>query len=274
MAGKATKSTLLLLDNDEGQLKTWTEVLRKGGYKVIAITSERAARQKLEAYPIDLAVIDLHLLNDNSPNDFSGLEFAKSIDQSIPKIILTAVASTESVREALRGRDRIAVDYVEKGDRAELLEAVRRGLRPRVFLVHGRDTEALLSVKEFIKDIGLWPVILKDEAGGLAILLTHFSRHANVDFALVIATPDDVGSLAKPRRLQPRPRQNVIFELGFFCAKLPTDRIVLLKKKPEVLEMPSDVNGVRHIELDAHGGWKEMLQKELRRAGFEISEKI
>ncbi len=273
MARRAKRPTILLLDNDPEQLKTWKEVLRKAGYQVIDVGSEDAARAKLSSNQVDLALIDLHLLNDRSPVDFSGIDFAKTVDPSIPKVILTGLPTFEASTTALGGGDKSAANYfVSKNEGKEkVLKAVRDWLRPRVFLVHGHDTGALLSVKELIKDLGLWPIIMKDEPAGLVSLLEHFQRYSNAGLAVVIATPDDVGYRdVKPRKLEFRPRQNVIFELGFFCAKLPKDRIVLLLKDPKRIILPSDVAGTAWIELDDHGGWNDQLAKVLRKARLEV----
>jgi predicted nucleotide-binding protein len=273
MPGRTKKPTILLLDNDPRQLRTWKEVLFNGGYKVLAVGSEDDAKKKLAANQVDLAVIDVRLVDDDNEADESGIEFARTVDQAIPKIILTKHPDLETAVESLKGRDKsVANDYVGKSQGGtKLLQAVRHWLRPKVFLVHGHDGEALLSVKECIKELGLWPVILKDEAAGLVTLLEQFSRYSNVSFAVVIATPDDVGYRdLKPRVRELRPRQNVVFELGFFYAKLPKDRIVLLKKEPGRLRLPSDVDGALWIPLDTHGGWKEKLAQALKKAGFKV----
>ena len=55
---------------------------------------------------------------------------------------------------------------------------------------------------------------------GLTII-EKIEQYSDVGFAIVLLTPDDVGGLKdKPEELQPRARQNVIFELGYFMAKL------------------------------------------------------
>src|SRR6202158_478114 len=274
MAGRAKGPTILLLDNDPLQLKTWKDVVRKDGYKVIDVGSQDDARAELASKPVDLALIDLRLLNDKSPVDFSGIDFAKTVDPSIPRVILTDHPNLDGSRAAMSGGDKSAANYYvsKKEGSGKVLKAVRDWLRPRVFLVHGHDGEALLNVKELIKDLGLWPIIMKDEPAGLVSLLQHFQRYSNAGFAVVIATPDDVGYRdVKPPEKELRARQNVVFEFGFFCAKLPPERIVLLIKDPKRLKLPSDVVGTAWIELDPHGGWKSQLTKVLKKADLKVS---
>lgn len=85
----------------------------------------------------------------------------------------------------------------------------------------------------------------------------------------MLFTPDDVGARAdKADELKLRARQNVVYELGFFSAKLGDDRVCVLCSKG--VEMPSDLSGVIYIRLDSGGAWKFTLAKELSAAGLGI----
>jgi predicted nucleotide-binding protein len=79
-------------------------------------------------------------------------------------------------------------------------------------------------------------------------------------------TPDDHGGIAGATT-NPRARQNVIFELGFFIGRLGPERVVALVKAG--VERPSDFDGVIYISLDDRG-WQNDLGRELTAAGFEI----
>jgi hypothetical protein len=63
-----------------------------------------------------------------------------------------------------------------------------------------------------------------------------------------------------------RARQNVIFELGFFVAKLGRGHVCLLRKGE--IEIPSDLYGVIYTDMVAGDGWKLGLAKELEAAGL------
>ena len=85
---------------------------------------------------------------------------------------------------------------------------------------------------------------------------------------MALLTPDDAGGLSGEAEQSPRARQNVIFELGFFIGKLGRDRVrALTKGEPEI---PSDYAGVEYIQIDEAGGWKMILMKELKAAGFHV----
>jgi CRP/FNR family transcriptional regulator, cyclic AMP receptor protein len=65
------------------------------------------------------------------------------------------------------------------------------------------------------------------------------------DFAIAIAQPDDrVKSRSKRRSA---PRDNVIFELGFFMGRLGRTRAVLMEPRGEDVKLPSDLTGITTI---------------------------
>jgi len=72
----------------------------------------------------------------------------------------------------------------------------------------------------------------------------------------------------KGEPVQPRARQNVLLELGYFMAKLGRDKVCVLKR--DQVEIPSDFAGVIWTAFDPAGGWKKELAKELDAAGFTI----
>jgi predicted nucleotide-binding protein len=134
----------------------------------------------------------------------------------------------------------------------------------KVFLVHGRDNEAKNEVARFLEKIGLEAIILHERPNVGRHLLTKFQQEAgDVGFAVVLITPDDTCSgPGEPQ--SSRPRQNVVFELGFFIGKLGTARVAALVKGE--VEKPSDFDGVGYITMDQGGGWKVELARELRGA--------
>jgi len=101
-----------------------------------------------------------------------------------------------------------------------------------------------------------------------ATLIEKLEAHAGVQFAIVLATADDVGRKARADQQQARARQNVIFELGFFVGRLGRNKVVVLLEPG--IEIPSDFHGVAYHELDTRGAWKLALAKELKAAGLDV----
>jgi predicted nucleotide-binding protein len=138
----------------------------------------------------------------------------------------------------------------------------------KVFIVHGQDELAKITLARVIEQQGLEAVILHEQVSkGMTIpeKLTHYGK---VGFAVVLLTPDDVGRRKDQSDDQPRARQNVIMELGFFLGMLGRDKVFALLK--DDIEMPSDYVGVVYEKMDAGGAWKTKLGHELEAAGFKI----
>ncbi|GIF20236.1 putative nucleotide-binding protein [Actinoplanes tereljensis] len=142
--------------------------------------------------------------------------------------------------------------------------------RPKtIFLVHGHDA-ARYDVARFVERItGMSPVILAEQASRGKTLVEKFEEHAaDATYAIVLLTPDDVGRVkgAGSAADQPRARQNVVFELGFFFGKLGRDRVAVINSG---VEKPSDVHGLNYIDYPG-GKWQLELAKELHAAGISV----
>ncbi|MDV7088674.1 nucleotide-binding protein [Rhodococcus opacus] len=140
-----------------------------------------------------------------------------------------------------------------------------------VFIVHGRNEAREQSVARTVtRLVGFEPVILHEQPNAGRTIIEKLEDSANAaGYAIVVATGDDVGKLAGDGTSeQPRARQNVIFELGYFVGKLGRHRVAFLFD-PD-LERPSDTDGILYIPLDTHGGWKAKLAGELEKAGFTV----
>lgn len=141
--------------------------------------------------------------------------------------------------------------------------------RKRIFLVHGHNQEWRETVARFLEKMDLSPIILHEQPDQGRTIIEKFEVYADVGFAVVVVTGDDVGSaVSEQERLKPRARQNVILELGFFLGKLGRNFVVVLYENN--VEIPSDYSGVLYVPLDVNGGWKLKLARELTAAGLEI----
>jgi predicted nucleotide-binding protein len=138
-----------------------------------------------------------------------------------------------------------------------------------IFMVHGRDTAVREEVARFVQAItGMTPVILHEQANQGRTLIEKFEAHAHQSgYVIVLATADDKGGpiTEKDENLRPRPRQNVVFEMGFFFGSLGRKRVAVLHE--EGIEPPSDIAGLVYIALT--GNWKLDLYKELKAAGID-----
>lgn len=138
----------------------------------------------------------------------------------------------------------------------------------RVFIVHGHDAEARETVARFLSNVGFEPIILHEQASRGRTVIEKVEANSDVGFAVVLLTPDDLGRARAAEELEPRARQNVLLELGYFLAKLGRDRVCALKRGDVVI--PSDFAGVVWTEWDGAGAWRASLGKELQAAGYEV----
>ena len=134
-------------------------------------------------------------------------------------------------------------------------------------MIHGRDRGTRDTVTRFLEGLGIAVVILEEQPNQGRTVIEKFEKCAQGDFAIALFTPDDVGG-SNDDDPQPRTRQNVIFELGYFIGKFGRDRVCALIKGK--VEIPSDYSGVVYINLDESTGWQMGLIKELKGAGFNI----
>ena len=137
----------------------------------------------------------------------------------------------------------------------------------QVFVIHGSDHGTRDTVTRFLASLGLEVVILQEQPDQGRTVIEKFEQCAQGDFAVALFTPDDIGG-PDDDDLQPRARQNVIFEFGYFIGKFGRGRVrALVKGNPEI---PSDYSGVLYIPIDDLGSWKMVLVREMKGAGLKI----
>jgi predicted nucleotide-binding protein len=141
-------------------------------------------------------------------------------------------------------------------------------LTNKVFVVHGHDVAARETVARFLEQIGFAPIILFEQPNQGRTVIEKVEKHGDVGFAVVLLTPDDVGRAQTAADLEPRPRPNVLLELGYFLGRLGREHVCSLMKGHVCI--PSDFAGVVWTALDEGGGWKQSLARELHAAGHTI----
>ncbi|WP_375611752.1 TIR domain-containing protein [Bartonella sp. AA9NXGY] len=147
----------------------------------------------------------------------------------------------------------------------------------KIFIVHGHDCYALTELENVLLKLGLEPYILQNTSGnGLPIIQTLKKEicDSSISFGIVLLTHDDMGYAISQgaEKIQPRARQNVIFEMGMLIAALSRKNVAILKKQD--LELPSDINGIIYLPFKEHV--KETLKDlshRLCEAGFNLDAK-
>jgi len=239
------------------------------------ISSEGDLKQADEAYDAwnsyNTALLRQLFTTDEFQRDYTfwGVAFVGGKSPMLPEKINDFREEVEGkVKRLSRVKAKLpAIDEVELPQPGTVSApgSAPRSIGRKVFIVHGRDEGAKESVARFISNIGLDPVILAEQPNQGMTLIEKLERYGKPDFAVVLFTPDDVGALqAEQDRLQPRARQNVVLEYGYFAAALGRDKVCALYKKG--VELPSDIGGLGLLELDPAGGWRLPLFQEIEAA--------
>ena len=235
-------------DHRSQAFKQWTENVYSAFIHVFGEDSRQLSRLP-DGYTISPSGIS-NYLNDMASVVASNLEDIKCFWE-------------DDEESTLRPIERAECSTLKVGQREE-----QRNTN-KVFVIHGHDESARETVARFLEQLGIEPVILHEQANKGRTIIEKFEDHTDVTFAVVLLTPDDVGGLRHEQPdLNPRARQNVILELGFFLGKLGRQRVCALVKGH--VETPSDYDGVVYTDLDSAGGWRMKLVQELKAAELDV----
>lgn len=186
---------------------------------------------------------------------------------NIPQSIARSIALLKAAQAVLK-EDLADHEHAVKPE-SPVVPDSQQALSRKVFVVHGHDEGARETVARFLEKLGLEAIILQEKPDqGRTIIEKFEDTSDDIGFAVVLLTPDDLGGSVKADTPDARARQNVIFELGYFAAKLGRGRVCLLRKGH--VEIPSDLYGVIYTDMDPADGWKAKLVGELKAAKLDF----
>ena len=148
-------------------------------------------------------------------------------------------------------------------------ELMNKKSNRNVFIVHGHNEVYLLRVKDFVRDLNLDPIILKEKANSGMTIIEKIESYSDVAFGIVLYTACDLGKAIEEKEYNHRARQNVIFEHGYLMRKLGRDRVVALVE--DGVETPGDLDGVVYIPLSNSSDWKFDVVREMNACGLNVS---
>src|SRR6478672_12708229 len=126
-----TPIRILVADDQQDIIDALKLLLLDEGYEVTPARSPSEALERLEATDFDLAVLDLNYTRDTTSGQegFDLMERIRTLDPSLPVLVMTAWSSVAGAVEAMR---RGARDYIEKPwDDDKVLAAVRTQIELR-----------------------------------------------------------------------------------------------------------------------------------------------
>lgn len=279
---------VLVVEDDEYLRRSIVEHLQDSGLESIEASSQGEAIRVLSSRHAEVAValLDVRLPTrrgagsaDAAKGRLGGLKLGRAIRERYPRVRIVGMsffAEDETQRWFLEHGDGfLPKSWLMRGAHREFVQVIeraarksRRRRRPATFVVHGHDERALREVLRFIeKDLG-WPrpkVLRELPSHGRTVIEKFEDTAQSVDIVLALLTPDDTAaSVRSPNEVRRRARQNVIFELGYFFAKLQRTggRVIVLHKGG--LELPSDIAGLVYIDISRGVGTAaEELRAEL-----------
>jgi len=120
-----TPIRILIADDQQDIIDALRLLLIDEGYEVTPARSPAEALERLEATDFDLAILDLNYTRDTTSGQegFDLIERIRTLDPTLPVLVMTAWSSVAGAVEAMR---RGARDYIEKPwDDDKLMAAVR-----------------------------------------------------------------------------------------------------------------------------------------------------
>ena len=212
-----------------------------------------------------------------------------------------SVVAKYFARKKVEGVRTVTGQFFKSPPREKSIESAKKPIdKKNVFIVHGRDHEPMKELKALLIDLDFNPIVLHEQAGGGSpTLVEKLEKYAgNVGYTFVILTPEDIGGnkdemrkklrADKPlfqrtvaivgtnpcdevlKEFEPRARQNVIFEMGYFFALLGRKNVCCLLKGTMV--KPSDIDGVEYGHFNTSiNEVKGKIVKELKAVGYEIT---
>jgi predicted nucleotide-binding protein len=210
---------------------------------------------------------------DNSTSRFLGQafeidenEFKYGFDEIQREPPILGDDPIESTKKIIRKK----LEYLHSLSIDNIVSDMQNGLnnnKSKVFIVHGHDEALKQIVARTLEHLKLEPIILHEQANqGKTIIEKFESNSAEVGFAIILLTVDDLGKAKGDTEYNPRARQNVIFEMGYFMGKLGRERVFVLLE--DGVERPSDIDGIVYNNVD--DSWPFNLVKELKACGYDV----
>jgi predicted nucleotide-binding protein len=274
---------VLVVEDDQFFAQQIQELVQDRGAGVVLARSAEEAISGA-AQECECAIVDVMLPNDPAQSGITneesrggfltGVCVARRLRSQNPKIRIVLLTSTVGPGEAETWANNNGVILLGKDEgRNRLLRTLEQiGVitsdeTPLAFIVHGHDEASLMHLKDYLQNTLKWrePIVLRDQPNAGKTIIEKFEEYASdVDCVFVLLTPDDIAITDGTNDQKRRSRQNVIFEMGFFCGAFGrrSGRVILLYKG--TIELPSDLAGV--IWIDITGGVKgagEEIRKEI-----------
>lgn len=141
----------------------------------------------------------------------------------------------------------------------------------KVFVVYGHDMNARIQLEAMLRRWDLEPLILDQLVSAGQTIIEKLEEYTGqVDFGIVLATPDDIGYAKNDETNKKyRVRQNVVLELGMLLSAIGRSKVAILLSQAEDMERPSDIDGLIYMPFKENvEEIKLSLAKEMQSHGY------
>ena len=118
-----------------------------------------------------------------------------------------------------------------------------------------------------------FPVIVREKTAEEGkTFTTNFLEFHDIGFAVVVLSGDDFGYSKEHEAHQAklRPRQQIVFELGFLAGRLGRHRVYVLHQDSKNFELPTAFFDITYTPYRKMGEWQLQLLRQLKRAGYPV----
>jgi len=276
-----TKTAILFVDDDPFGTRPYVDALRDAGFRVLTAGTVHEAFATAEKESFAAAVVDIMMPPGPSLDPVetagglrTGMAVARRLRADFPEMVILGFSTMVDAPAQRWFQSQERMGFAHKPTLlphgmvrrlTALIDGRTRNLR--TFIVHGRDRKTVLELKDFLQNRLEYdePIILDQLASRGRTLIEKFEFYAEqIDVAFVLLTPDDVGQLPESDTPQHRARQNVVFELGYFVARLGRLNGTVIVLVKGAVELPSDIKGLIYIDItDGIEAAGEQIRREL-----------
>lgn len=115
------KTRILIVDDQENTLQSYTQILESEGYEVITASSVYKAREILDSQYLNLVITDVRMPEED------GMSLVDFLSFFYPKVAVIIITGNPGMRTDIQAYLGGAVDFLLKPvDREDLLESVLR----------------------------------------------------------------------------------------------------------------------------------------------------
>jgi predicted nucleotide-binding protein len=144
--------------------------------------------------------------------------------------------------------------------------------RRRIFVVCGKDDEMKQAITNALTKLWLVPVVMCEEPSQGRKIVERFQDYSDISFAVVLLSPDESVFVKDepPTKRKLRPRQDVVFELGFLLGKLGRGNVLVFQRECQNFNGSTDFEGMKVTAFDDRDSWKLALIRELTNCGYNV----